>query len=273
MNLIKNVDADWNTAKGRVRQDLDTIQRNYNALQAQLDALSKVVNTPAAVPAATIAANNRVTVPTGDFLSTVAVGAGLTGDGRVTNPLIATASGLTLATSSALMGAGTVVSPLAVNPDGVTITINGSNQLVAGTSLSGLHLDIVNISTSAWRAANATPITVVSGISNQIILPIQVSIAIRKPATSINNLSPTFSFLYTGGLSPGYMGNLAANMGATWTLYYQSAAGISAITNFTNAYDGLGLIVQSNFDMGAGTPPDNTITSIRMAILYTTLAL
>jgi len=131
VNLIKNVDAPWETAKGRVRQDLDTIQRNINGLQADLAALTKVVNTPDPVPAAVISASNQVTVPTGDFLSVVSIGSGLTGNGTPTNPLIASASGLILATSSGLTGAGTVASPLAVNPDGSTITINGSNQLVA----------------------------------------------------------------------------------------------------------------------------------------------
>lgn len=155
MNLVKNVDGDWSTAKGRVRQDLDSVQRAFNALQAQFDALFKQVNTPAAIPAATITAANKVTVPNGDFLSVVAVGAGLTGDGRVVNPLVATGTPLTVDVAGALVGDGTVASPLAVNVDGVTVTINGSNQLVAsggggGTTILTKDITLDYSATSTW---------------------------------------------------------------------------------------------------------------------------
>lgn len=130
MNLIKNVDGDWAQSKLRIRQDLDTIQRNINQILAQINAPEPAVE----VPPATISSANTVTTYGTSPLTSVAVKPGslITGNGRITTPL--DMPGVNVAAAGALTGNGTSASPLSVSVDGSTITINGSNQLTGSSS-------------------------------------------------------------------------------------------------------------------------------------------
>lgn len=140
MNLIKNVDATWDASKGRVRQDLDTIQRTFNGLQAQLDALTKRFNTAAPVPPAVISAANTVTTFEGDALRSVA-----------TVP------------HGGLVGNGTITNPLGVSVDGSTVTINSDGQLVSGAGTGAVIHSVSGVITDAQlRALNSTPVTLLA---------------------------------------------------------------------------------------------------------------
>lgn len=156
MNLVKNVDGEWVRAREHVRQDLDTIQRTVNQLQATLAALTTQVNTPVAKAPATIRPDGRVITHTGDYLTSVAAIGALTGNGTPSNPL--NVSALTLAAAGALTGAGTAASPLSVSVDGSTVTINGSNKLVASVSGGMSHVTTGNIASSIPTGATVTAI-------------------------------------------------------------------------------------------------------------------
>jgi hypothetical protein len=274
VNLVKNVDGEWSTAKGRVRQDLDSIQRAYNALQAQFDALYKQVNTAAPVPAATISASNQVTVPTGDFLSVVATNGGLTGNGTAADPLIATGGGVTVAAAGALSGVGTPASPLSVNVDGVTMSINGSNQLVAsaGSSLP-VFSTVAAITPNALINSFTTPVTLVAAPGAGLyLMPLQATIVIRKPGASFEIApNPTYSFLYSGAGATGWASSIAPGTGSAWTEWF-SMLTINQFTDFANIRSNQGLTIRGNLNGGAWFPNTAGIT-INIGILYTVYTL
>lgn len=82
MNLIKNVDGPWEMAKQRIRQDLDTIQREVNQLRGMI-----VAPTTEDVLPATITQGGRVITYGGKGLTSVAISYGLKGSGTPASPL------------------------------------------------------------------------------------------------------------------------------------------------------------------------------------------
>lgn len=161
MNLIKNVDGDPKVWKGKVRQDLDVIQRTINALIAQVNAI--VIPTP--TPPAVVSSANTVTTFDDDFLRSVATVplSGLTGKGTITDPLGLSLTGaVSVDPAGALSGDGTAGSPLAVKVDGVSITIVG-DQLVAAPSGGGQTVLEVQVTLSAAQllTLNTIPVLVV----------------------------------------------------------------------------------------------------------------
>ncbi len=264
MNLTKNVSGTWEQMNNYLRADLDTIQRNFNALQAELEALKTQVNTPAPVAPAIISAANKVTVPTGDFLSVVAIGAGLTGDGRATNPLSAVGGQVvSVNPSGALDGDGTIPSPLGVRVDGSTIVINGSNQLQAASVSPFLYFTTAVTTTFPSNLTIATtPIVVAAAASASIIVPIWWSIHTTKTGSWTNGGSP-FQLFWVNNL--GAKSNLqdltSGYSGAGALTSFGFASGYNQAFISSGAYPlNQNLVITSNADFLSGAGASATTT-------------
>ncbi len=212
MQLIKNVDGTWGYSKQRVRQDLDTIQRTVNQLQATLLALKTQVNTPLPTPPAVVSSANTVTTFDDDFLRSVATVplSGLTGKGTITDPLGFNGFlPIDVDPTGALDGDGTSGSPLAVRVDGVTITINGSNELVAsGGGGGGITVNEarVTIPNAQILTLGTVPVVLVATPGPGFFTQVLWVSTQYHPDTS----QPTF---YT----PGCSGNLFYASGGSYT--------------------------------------------------------
>lgn len=233
MNLIKNVDGNPDIWKGKVRQDLDTIQRNFNALQASHDALKLEVETIEAPAPAVINAQNLVTaVPSTDFLTTVAVGAGLSGDGTPAHPLIAS-------------GGGT------------TNVLSLSRTL---TSLECQTLFSVPIPLLPATAGVGWAPLILFAYSHQLTTMFYTTAAglFYAPTTwtgATPNLTPA-----TGLISPFQ----TSPAGDTW------ATKVAANVNWPSTISGLPLYIESNIDQLPGFDPGN-LNSVKITLAYLAL--
>ncbi len=220
MNLIKNVSGDWDTSKQKLRADLDEIQRNVNQILAQINAPV----TPTPVPPPVISSANTVTTFGSTPLTSVAVKprSHILGNGTILNPL--DFNGVSVSVAGGLTGAGTAASPLAVNVDGVTVTINGSNQLVAASSLAsdqtvfyvtgGFGIIPLGSTTPVIvEKLHSTPLTVISGVPNFIVVPVYM--ATHYISTGSGGFTATISptLVYTNHTSTPILqvGELATN--------------------------------------------------------------
>ncbi len=211
MNLVKNVDGTWDTAKLRVRQDLDTTQQTINAMLARLYALENPPAEP--TPPPVISSANTVTVPSDTPLSVVAtlpLGA-LKGDGRTShamgvkvdgttitistdNELQAVSSGTVhVAAAGALDGDGSSGSPLAVRVDASTVNIVG-NQLVATS-----HVDAAGA--LSGNGTVGSPLAVKVDNTTVTIVGDQLVSSGSGIVFSITGASPTFSQTVPGTMT------------------------------------------------------------------------
>ncbi len=221
MNLIKNVSGDWDTSKQKLRADLDEIQRNVNQILARINAPV----TPTPVPPAVISSANTVTTFGAAPLTSVAVkpGSHITGNGIITNPL--DFNGVSLNIAGGLTGAGTTASPLSVNVDGVTITINGSNQLVASTSLAtdqtvfyltgsfgGISLG--STTPIVVERLHSSPLHIITGIANKIIVPVYMATHYTSTGGGgfTTTISPTLVYASQTTTPILQVGELASNV-------------------------------------------------------------
>ncbi len=280
MNLIKNVNGGWDLSKELVRQDLDTIQRTINQILAQINA--PVTPTPA--PPAVISSANTVTVPTTDFLTTVATlptGA-LTGDGTITKPLGVQIDGSTITVNAsnklvaatpamtvhvdaagALSGDGSIGSPLAVKVDGSTVTIVGDALVATVPASWGLILKAtIGLTTAQVNSLNTVPIQLIAAVSNKIIVPLVVVGTVVTGAAAWTNAS-TGVLVYGNAINPAITGAFPLAEVFTNKTYVGYATGSVSIvevdSSVSNYPKGTAVCIKSN-GVNSGTPSGNSTT-------------
>lgn len=298
MNLNKSGDR-----SSAIAQDFDTLQRNFNDLQAQLataQAAITALQAAAAPTAPVISSANKVTSTTSGAIS---VGQGLTGDGTPAKPvavdvdgstvtvnssnqLVAAGfTGVTLAASSGLTGAGTVASPLAANVDGSTITINGSNQLQGGVS----YVFIAQAPTPTFGGTGPftlsahTTVATVSGVSGKVIIPLAMwstahqddagTVAVWSGSAGLELLySGDSSTLWTSGITITYTSSGSHD---NTCVDLKQLARVDGTT--LNKFRGTSLIVRTNngsdfTSTGAKTMNNNGTLTLLYALVSATAA-
>lgn len=275
MNLIKNVDGDWTQSKTKIRQDLDTIQRNINQILAQINAPEPEEE----VAPATISAINTVTTYTGTPLTSVAVKPGslITGNGIITSPL--DMPGVNVATAGALTGVGTSASPLSVQVDNSTITINGSNQLVAasGGAITAIASSLITVTNGQALAGGDVADVVAAPGAGNFILPLWViahaSVAIAYAASRDVQIRYSVTAGGGGGSSTNNLATLgsAIRNAAGDFRYAQPATGSYLQTGFnTAANDNINKSLYLN--LGAANGAGSGGNTLKIKIYYAILA-
>lgn len=270
MNLNKSGDR-----APAIAQDFDTLQRNFNDVQAQLQAAQKAIaalQAAAAPTAPVISSANKVTSAGG---AVVAVNNPITGDGSAAKPLgvsvdgtsvkvsagalTSVFGGLTLAASSGLTGAGTVASPLAANVDGTTIIINGSNQLVANYTpiiATGTTPAFSGATGAGGFTLNAhTVFGTITGVASKTIIPLALYISAHQDDAGTGALwgsAVGYEAIWNGSWG-GYTGPLISS---TLTLFYNGVGThdgtevkpltVQQATNASSAFQGVDLVLRTN---------------------------
>lgn len=274
MNLTKNVTGDWDQAKTLLRADLDKIQRQINAILAQINAPVDALP----VPPATISSANTVTTYGGDPLTAVAVkpNGGLAGNGTITNPLYST--GVSVAAAGALTGAGTVASPLSVAVDGVTITIVANQLVAAGTSaITALASTLITVSNAQALAGGDLADVVAAPGPGFYIMPLWV-VAHASVATAY---AAARDVLVRYSISTGGGGGSAANTLSTLASAIRNATGDYRYAQpATNSYLQTGFNTAANdnvnkslyLNLGAANANGNAANYLKIKIYYAVVA-
>lgn len=233
MQLINNEAGTWEQSKTFLTQDFATIQKNINAILAQINALEA----PTPDPPAVIAPSNQVTIPSGVF--TAHQGA-LLGNGLVTTPLAVNVDGTTITVNTknqltgggvvvdaagGLTGAGTAGSPLAVNVDGATITINGSNQLVAAATQV-----VFSVTISVGSLGGGVQVLLLSHVTGKIIWPVAIRSTVVSAANSAFSASSVLVYGGTGTAAISGSFPLVFAVGAGAGTWDGMAAGLQTVS-------------------------------------------